>query len=73
MKAKSNITRLLPRGAVGAIAKEVGISLSAASTALRGGNPTHPAVRAALRQIEASGVLATAQTLATLSRLPTAA
>jgi hypothetical protein len=69
MKAKNNITRLLPRGEVGAIAKEIGISLSAASSALRGGNPAHPAVQSAIRRIEASGVVATAEKIASLPRI----
>lgn len=73
MKVKNNITRLLPRGEVGAIAKEVGISLSAASSAIRGGNLTHPAVQSALRRIKASGILATAEMLDSLPRLPIAA
>jgi len=73
MKTKNNITRLLPRGAVGAIAKEIGISLSATSSAIRGGNPTHPAVQSALRRIKASGVLDTAEALASLPNIATAA
>jgi hypothetical protein len=72
MKAKNNITRLLPRGEVSAIAKEIGISLSATSSAIRGGNPTHPAVQSALRRIKDSGIVATIETLASLPRLPTA-
>jgi transposase-like protein len=73
MKAKSIIAQLLPRGAVRDIAKQLGLSPGTTSTAIRRGRPAHPAVQEAVRRIEASGVIATAETLATLPRLPAAA
>ena len=69
MKVKSTLSRLLPRGGVQDIAKTLGLSPGSASTAIRRGNPAHPAVQEAVRRIEASGVVATAEKLAALPRL----
>lgn len=69
MRAKSTIAQLLPRGAVRDIAKQLGLSPSTTSTAIRRGRPSHPAVQEAVRRIEASGVIATAEKLATLPGL----
>lgn len=66
MSAKNNITRLLPYGGVGIIAKKLGISPGTASTAIRRGHPGHKAVQEAMRMIQESGVIATANALATL-------
>jgi hypothetical protein len=62
-----NISRLLPKGGVGAIAKKLGLSLGAASAAIRRGNPGHPAVQEAVRMAQESGALATAQALASFT------
>jgi hypothetical protein len=67
MEPKPNISSLLAPGDVGDIAKKLGLSTTAASAAIRRANPGHPAVRAALKLAEASGALAAAQTLATLT------
>jgi hypothetical protein len=67
MEPKTNISTLLAPGDVGAIAKKLGLSTCAASAAIRRANPGHPAVREALKLAEASGALAAAQTLATLT------
>ncbi|GAA4503168.1 hypothetical protein GCM10023172_27570 [Hymenobacter ginsengisoli] len=66
-RTKSRITQLLPRGAVKEIATTVGLSGPAVSIALRSANPAHPAVQEALRIIDKSNALATAQKLATLT------
>lgn len=66
MTTKNNISRLLPRGGVRAIAEKLGLSPGTASTAIRRGHPGHPAVQEALKMAEASGALAAAQKLATL-------
>jgi hypothetical protein len=66
MATKSNLSRLLPRGAVNEIAQKLGITHGTASTAISRGRPSHPAVRLAMEMAEASGALATAQKLATL-------
>ena len=70
MKAKSTIAQLLPQGAVRDIAKQLGLSPSTTSTAIRKGRPSHPAVQEALRRIENSGVITIAEKLAALPRLP---
>lgn len=67
MKYRNNISSLLAPGDVGAIAKKLGLSACAASAAIQRANPRHPAVREALRIAEASGALAAAQKLASLS------
>lgn len=67
MEPKTNISTLLAPGDVGAIAKKLGLSTCAASAAIRRANPGHPAVREALKLAEASGALAAARTLATLT------
>lgn len=69
MKAKSTIASLLPQGAVRDIAKQLGISPGTTSTAIRRGRPSHPAVQEAIRRIEASGVVATAEKIASLPKL----
>lgn len=69
MQAKSNIARLLPRGAVRDIAKQLGLSPGSASTAIRRANPTHPAVQEAVRRIEASGVVATVEKIAAFPKI----
>jgi hypothetical protein len=66
MPTKSNLSRLLPRGAVNEIAQKLGITHGTVSTAISRGRPSHPAVRMAMEMAEASGALATAQKLATL-------
>lgn len=73
MKSKSNISRLLPRGAVNEIAKELGVTHGTASAAIRRGHPGHPAVVLALKRAEASGALAAAQQLAKLTPVAQAA
>jgi hypothetical protein len=66
MSAKANISSLLAPGDVSAIAQTVGISITAASAAIRRANPGHPAVREALRMAKESGALEAAQTLSAL-------
>lgn len=73
MSTKSNLSRLLDRGAINQIAKKLGITHGTASTAIRRGNPGHPAVREALKLAEASGALAAAQQLAKLTPVAQAA
>jgi hypothetical protein len=73
MAAKTNISNLLAPGDVGTIAKKLGLSVCAASAAIRRANPGHPAVREALRMAEASGALAAAQQLAKLTPIAQAA
>lgn len=67
MKAKINISSLLAPGEVGAIAKTLGLSITAASAAIKRANPGHPAVREALRLAKESGAFDTAQLLAKLN------
>jgi hypothetical protein len=62
-----NLQRLLPHGAITALAKKLSISTTAVSQALKTGKPSHPAVQEAIRMAQASGALATAQALATLT------
>lgn len=62
-----NIKRLLARGSVSTIAKKLGISSAAVSQALTEGKPGNKSVQEALRMAEASGALATAQKLATIT------
>ena len=58
------LSRMLPYGGVGTIAKRLGLSVGATSAALRRGNPGHPAVQEAIRMAEISGAIKTAQALA---------
>jgi predicted transcriptional regulator len=67
-KSPEGLKRLLPHGSVGVIAKRLGISSPAVSQALKNGKPSSRVVQEALRMAEASGALAAAQTLATISR-----
>lgn len=62
-----NLQRLLQHGAITALAKKLNISTTAVSRALKTGKPSHPAVQEAIRMAQASGALATAQALATLT------
>ena len=73
MEPNKTLTSLLAPGDIGAIAKELGLSHSAAAAAIRRANPGHPATRAALALAEASGALAAAQQLAKLIPLAQAA
>lgn len=72
-QSKNTLAQLLHRGAVKEIAQKLGISSAAVSVAIRVGRPSHPAVAEALKLVEASGVLTTAQQLAKLSPVPQAA
>lgn len=72
MTSKKVLSALLAPGDIGTIAHELGLSHGAAAAAIRRGNPGHPAVRAALARAEASGALAAAQKLATLTSAPAA-
>lgn len=67
MEPKTNISSLLAPGDISAIAKELGLSPSAASAAIKRGTPGHPAVRLALLKAKNSGALEAAQTLAALA------
>ena len=67
MDKSRDIASLLAPGDIGTIAKKLNLSHGAASSAIRRGKPGHPAVREALMLAEASGALAAAQKLATLS------
>lgn len=73
METKPNLGSLLAPGDVGSIAKELGLSQSAVSLALKRAQPGHPAVRAALKLAEESGALAAAQQLAKLTPVAQAA
>ncbi|MBD2769669.1 hypothetical protein IC235_17400 [Hymenobacter sp. BT664] len=72
MDSNKTLTCLLAPGDIGTIARELGLSHGAAAAAIRRGNPGHPAVRAALSRAEASGALAAAQKLATITSAPAA-
>ena len=61
-----NLKQLLPHGAVGAIAKKLGISGPAASKALKDGKPGSRVVQEALRMAKESGALEAQQTLNSL-------
>ena len=63
---KSPIAQALPRGAIKAIALELGLSSPAGSLAIQSGRLGHPAVAAALKIIRESGTAENAQTLALL-------
>lgn len=69
MQAKSTIARLLPRGAVRDIAKQLGLAPSTTSIAISRGNPTHPAVQEAVKRIESSSVIATAEKIAAFPKI----
>ncbi|RZJ93872.1 MAG: hypothetical protein EOO60_04275 [Hymenobacter sp.] len=73
MAPNRTLASLLAPGDIGAIAKELGLSNSAAAAAIRRGNPGHPATRLALARAEASGALAAAQQLAKLAPVAQAA
>lgn len=73
MEPIKTLVSLLAPGDIGAIAKELALSHSAAAAAIRRGNPGHPAVRLALKYAEASGALAAAQQLAKLTPITQAA
>lgn len=62
-----NLKQLLPHGSITEIARKIGISQPSVSAAIRRGNPGHPAVQEAVRMAQASGALATAQALASIS------
>ena len=66
MEPKTNISSLLAPGDISAIAKELGLSPSAASAAIKRGAPWHPAVRLALQLAKKSGAFEAAQTTAAL-------
>ena len=66
MAPKTRTSRLLGYGEVSIIAKKLNLSPSATSAAIRRGNPSHPAVKEALRLAQENGALATAQLLASL-------
>ena len=67
MHNKSSISSLLSYGDVGTIAVRIGRSIGATSSAIKRGNPGHPAVREALRIARETGALEAAQTLASLA------
>lgn len=67
MHGKHSISSLLSYGDVGTIASRLGLSIGATSSAIKRGNPGHPAVREALRIAKESGALEAAQTLASLA------
>jgi predicted transcriptional regulator len=64
---KSPLAQLLPRGAIKEIAEKLGLSAPAVSLAIRGGRPGHPAVAEAVRRVQESGAVNTAQVMASLS------
>lgn len=70
MENATSLSTLLAPGDIGAIAKELNLSHGAASSAIRRGRPSHPAVRLALKLAESSGALAAAQQLAKLPCSP---
>lgn len=62
----SDLKRLLPRGAVGQIATELGVRAETVRKALEAGKPGHPAVQRAIKMAIQSGAFATAKALARL-------
>lgn len=64
---EKNIQYLLPRGAVSAIAKKLGVSTPTVSKALKSGRPGSASVQEALRMAQESGALDAAKTLASLA------
>jgi len=62
----TNLKGLLPHGALGEIAKKLGISGSAVSQALKDGRPGSRVVQEALRMARESGALEAQQTLNSL-------
>jgi hypothetical protein len=65
-----DIKRLLPRGAIGQLSAELGLSYRSVALALRAGKPGHRAVQRAMEMAAQSGALATAQALASLPPRP---
>lgn len=63
----SVLKRLLPHGAVAAIAKKMGITSAAVSQALKKGRPSSPVVLEALRIVKESGAIEAEKTLAALA------
>lgn len=61
-----NLKQMLPHGAISVIAKQLGISIPAASRALKIGRPGSRVVQEALRMAKESGGIAAAHTLASL-------
>lgn len=64
---KSALAKLLPRGAMKEIAKQLNLSGAAVTAALQSARPGHPAVAEAVRRIQQSGALNTAQVLNSMS------
>lgn len=62
-----HLQRLLPHGAVTALAKKFGISATAISKALKNGKPGNPVVQEAVRMAQESGALSAAQVIASLA------
>lgn len=68
MQANTSVLkRLLPHGAVTAIAKKLGITSASASRAIRKGRPSSPVVLEALRIVKESGAIEAEKTLAALA------
>ena len=63
----SGLKRLLPYGAVAAIAKKLGVTSAAVSQAIKKGKPSNPIVLEALRIIKESGAIEAEKTLAALA------
>lgn len=63
----SGLKRLLPHGAVAAIAKKMGITSAAVSQAIRKGRPSSPVVLEALRIVKESGAIEAEKILADLA------
>lgn len=64
---KSALAQLLPRGAMKQIAEKLNLSGAAVTVALQNAKPGHPAVTEAVRMVQESGAVNTAQVLASLS------
>ena len=67
MQNKLTISSLLSHGDIGTIAARIGLSTGATSSAIKRGNPGHPAVREALRIAKESGALEAAKALASIA------
>lgn len=63
----SGLKRLLPHGAVTAIAKKMGVTSAAVSQAIKKGKPSNPIVLEALRIVKESGAIEAEKTLAALA------
>jgi len=63
----SGLKRLLPYGAVAAIAKKMGVTSAAVSQAIKKGKPSSPIVIEALRIVQESGAIEAEKTLAALA------